>query len=160
MNELPFRGKACWQISDTTNSSLHVIQSLTVEECIKATIVLLITIAVIVLNTLMIVVLHSKNYSRYLRDLPKILMTSLSLTDLAVGILVTPISLISIVKQCWPWSPTVCAIEALLIAALFHESTLSLLCIAIDRYICIIHPLRYHTLMTKKVSLFHIYYNY
>ncbi|CAG2114600.1 unnamed protein product, partial [Medioppia subpectinata] len=144
------RGKACWQIRTASNGSLDTNQSLSVEECIKAAIIFLITVAVIVLNALMIVVLHSKNYSRYLRDLPKILMTSLSLTDLAVGTLVTPISFLSVVNQCWPWNQTVCAIEALLISALFHESTLSLLCIAIDRYICIVHPLRYHNLMTKK----------
>ena len=109
------------------------------------------TVAVISLNLLMMMVLHDKNYSRYVRDLPKILMTSLSITDLAVGTLVTPISLVSVVYQCWPWSQAVCAVEALLIASLFHESTLSLLSIAIDRYICIVHPLRYHSIMTKKV---------
>ena len=149
MEVLPFRGKACWQVNHNLNDSN--INSLSIEDYIKATVIMFITIAVISLNSLMIFVLHSKNYSRYLRDLPKILMTSLSLTDLGVGILVTPISFISIIKECWPWSQTVCAIEALLIAALFHESTLSLLCIAIDRYICIVHPLRYHSLMTKKV---------
>ena len=151
MEVLPFRGKACWQTNHSSDSSY--INSLSIEDCIKATIIMSITIAVISLNALMILVLHSKNYSRYLRDLPRILMTSLSLTDLAVGTLVTPISFISIINQCWPWSQMVCAIEALLISALFHESTLSLLCIAIDRYICIVHPLRYHSLMTKKVFI-------
>ena len=153
MEVLPFKGKACWQVNH--NLSESNINTLSIEDYIKATIIMFITVAVISLNGLMILVLHSKNYSRYLRDLPRILMTSLSLTDLAVGTLVTPISFISIINDCWPWSQTVCAIEALLIAALFHESTLSLLCIAIDRYICIVHPLRYHSLMTKKVKLLH-----
>jgi hypothetical protein len=160
MEQLPFKGRACWQIKTIANGSL-INESLSFEDCIKATLIMLITIAVILLNLLMIFVLHSKNYSRYLRDLPRILMTSLSLTDLAVGTLVTPISFISIIHQCWPWNRTVCAIEALLISALFHESTLSLVCIAIDRYICIVHPLRYHSLMTKKVRFLTVkFYEY
>ena len=175
--DLPFKGRACWQIvnnvkkmNESSVYDTNIIHSddyghfnglanglsdrLSIEDYIKAALLIIITIFIITLNVLMIIVLHSKHHSRYLRELPKILMTSLACTDLAVGCLVTPISFITLINKCWPWGQMFCAIQALLLSALFHESTLSLVLIAIDRYICIIHPLQYHSLMTKKVKSF------
>ncbi|XP_013777295.1 beta-2 adrenergic receptor-like [Limulus polyphemus] len=122
-------------------------------EILKCLWITLVTVAIVVLNLLMISVLHSRNHTRYLRQQPRMFMTSLACTDLAVGLFVTPLSVYPALYRCWPFGGFVCAVEALLISALFHESTLSLVCIAIDRYICIVLPLRYNSVMTKKVCI-------
>ncbi|XP_014667548.1 PREDICTED: 5-hydroxytryptamine receptor 1A-like [Priapulus caudatus] len=41
-------------------------------------------------------------------------------------------------------------IEAVLIGTLFHQSTMALMCIAVERYVCILHPLRYDAIMTHR----------
>lgn len=46
-----------------------------------------------------------------------------------------------------------CKLEALLISALFHESTLNMVLIAVDRY-CIVHFHRYNTMMTSRRFMF------
>ncbi|XP_022248152.1 beta-2 adrenergic receptor-like [Limulus polyphemus] len=153
-NGLPFFGQSCW---DNSGSLVTVTPGAT--EVIKAVWIIFATIAILTLNILMIVVLHSRNHSRYLRQQPRMFMTSLACTDLAVGLFVTPFSVFPALYRCWPFGRFLCAMEALLISALFHESTLALMCVAIDRYICIVFPLQYHTWMTRKVLTSFSYHN-
>ncbi|XP_076367861.1 trace amine-associated receptor 9-like [Tachypleus tridentatus] len=147
-NDLPFFGQSCW---DDTGWLVTVTPGAL--EVTKAVWIIFVTVAILTLNILMIVVLHSQHHSRYLRQQPRMFMTSLACTDLAVGLFVTPFSVFPALYRCWPFGRFVCAMEALLISALFHESTLALMCVAIDRYICIAFPLQYHTWMTRKVCL-------
>ncbi|KAJ6222175.1 hypothetical protein RDWZM_000720 [Blomia tropicalis] len=118
---------------------------------IKLSLIFTITLLIVVFNLGTIVILHSKQYSCRQRELPKTLMTSLSLTDLSMGLLVTPVCFLSLAKGCFPFRQVVCQVEAILISSLFHSSSLLLISIAVDRYICINYPLRYRSIMTKKV---------
>lgn len=42
--------------------------------------------------------------------------------------------------------------QALLRGALSQQSAVILVCMAIDRYVCLLHPARYHRHSSKKVS--------
>lgn len=125
----------------------------TFELVFKLLFILVVTLFIILFNLITIIILHNKRYSCYqrFRDMPVTLMASLSLTDLSMGVLVTPICFISLLKGCFPFAKILCEVQALLISSLFHSSSLLLISIAVDRYICINHPLRYRSIMTKKV---------
>ncbi|KAH9398658.1 hypothetical protein TYRP_018902 [Tyrophagus putrescentiae] len=125
-------------------------QRSTLRLTVQLLVIFLITVLIIVFNVGTIFILHSKQYSCHLRELPKTLMTSLSITDLAMGVLITPVCFISLAKGCFPFRKEICELQALLISSLFHSSSLLLISIAVDRYICINYPLRYRSIMTKK----------
>ena len=118
---------------------------------VKLLLIFVVTLLIIVFNLCTILILRSKHYSCHLRELPKTLMTSLSFTDLSMGLFVTPVCFVSLAKGCFPFRKEICEIQALLISSLFHSSSLLLISISIDRYICINYPLRYRSIMTKKV---------
>lgn len=122
-------------------------------DILKATWICIVSVTIVVCNLLMIAVLNSKHHTRYLRArAPRYLMTSLACSDLAIGLFVTPFAVYPTLYHSWPYGRTFCAVQALVLPALFHQSTLSLLCVAIDRYVCIVHALRYHNIVTTKVS--------
>ncbi len=81
MEVLPFKGRACWSLDNTQSGNVTYegvgILYFSFGDYVKAILILLVTISIISLNVLMVVVLHSKYHSKYLRELPKILMTSL-----------------------------------------------------------------------------------
>lgn len=144
-------------VGNASNSS-HTAEEFTEPgplEIVKVIWICTATIAIVFCNILMISVLNSKHHTRYLRaKAPRYLMTSLACSDLAIGILVTPFTVYPTLYHSWPYGNLFCAVQALLLPALFHQSTLSLLCVAIDRYICIVYALKYHSIVTKKVSTF------
>lgn len=47
--------------------------------------------------------------------------------------------------------------QALLRGALTQQSAVILVCMAIDRYVCMLHPHRYHKHSSKRVSYFAVY---
>ncbi|XP_060606111.1 histamine H2 receptor-like [Ruditapes philippinarum] len=77
-------------------------------------------------------------------------MNSLICTDLSMGLFMCPFCIYSALYKCWPYSETFCKIEALFLSALFHESTLSLVLIALDRYFSVHHYLKYNSFMTSR----------
>lgn len=44
--------------------------------------------------------------------------------------------------------------QALLRGALSEQSAVILVCMAVDRYLCALHPRRYHQHSSKKVNIF------
>lgn len=50
--------------------------------------------------------------------------------------------------------------QALLRGALSQQSAVILVCMAIDRYICLLHPTRYHRHSSKKVCIYYLYFQY
>ncbi|EFN81772.1 Beta-3 adrenergic receptor, partial [Harpegnathos saltator] len=81
---------------------------------------------------------------------PRYLLTSLASNDLAIGLLVTPFGFLPAVYGCWPYGEVVCQIQALLRGALTQQSAVILVCMAIDRYVCMLHPHRYHKHSSKR----------
>ncbi|PVD30787.1 hypothetical protein C0Q70_10062 [Pomacea canaliculata] len=81
------------------------------------------------------------------------LMTSLACTDCSMGVFVTSLSAYPAIHGCWPFGDSICMWQAFMLSALFHESTLSLTLIAVDRYMAVSHPLRYQTFVSKRMVI-------
>ncbi|EFN69328.1 Neuropeptide FF receptor 2 [Camponotus floridanus] len=119
-------------------------------ELIRATLILLLSLGILCANLLVICVINSRRYSKYIHAQPRYLLTSLASNDLAIGLLVTPFGFLPAVYGCWPYGEVVCQIQALLRGALTQQSAVILVCMAIDRYVCMLHPHRYHKHSSKR----------
>ncbi|XP_049961912.1 trace amine-associated receptor 1-like [Schistocerca serialis cubense] len=116
----------------------------------QSMLVLLLSVAILAANLTAIVVLNSRRYSKYIHAQPRYLLTSLASNDLAIGLLVTPFGVLPAVYRCWPYGEIFCQIQSLLRGALRQQSAVILICMAIDRYMCTLHPSRYHRHSSKK----------
>ncbi|XP_011298902.1 trace amine-associated receptor 9 [Fopius arisanus] len=119
-------------------------------ELIRAALILMLSLGILLANLLVICVINSHRYSKYIHAQPKYLLTSLASNDLAIGILVTPFGFLPAIYGCWPYGEVVCQIQALLRGALTQQSAVILVCMAIDRYVCMLHPHRYYRHSSKK----------
>lgn len=119
----------------------------------KCFVISVIMTLIIVGNICCLVVFNSAKSKRNFTNRLRYMMNSLCLTDLSIGLLMCPSTLYPAVWRCWPFGEFMCKLEALLISALFHESTLNMVLIAIDRY-CIVHFQRYNTVMTSRRFLY------
>ncbi|KAL2727796.1 trace amine-associated receptor 9 isoform X1 [Vespula maculifrons] len=159
-------------------------------ELLRATLILVLSLGILFANLLVICVINSRRYSKYIHAQPRYLLTSLASNDLAIGLLVTPFGFLPAVYGCWPYGEVVCQIQfrlqlyddcgtrfqlhgkanvmpqhnppgspiltacfvhnALLRGALTQQSAVILVCMAIDRYVCMLHPHRYHRHSSKK----------
>ncbi|OXU24406.1 hypothetical protein TSAR_004148, partial [Trichomalopsis sarcophagae] len=119
-------------------------------ELLRAAVVLALSLGILGANLLVICVINSRRYHKYIHAQPRYLLTSLASNDLAIGLLVTPFGFVPAIYSCWPYGEMVCQIQALLRGALTQQSAVILVCMAIDRYMCMLHPHRYHKQSTKK----------
>lgn len=122
-------------------------------DVVKCVIIIIIMILIIVGNTCSLVVFNSKQTRKLFMKRARYIMTSLCVTDLSIGLLMCPSTIYPALVHCWPSGEVMCKIEALLISALFHESTLNMVLVAIDRY-CVIHHPGYNLKMTSRRFLF------
>jgi len=116
---------------------------------LKCAVIVIVMTLIICGNAGCLVVINSTRTKRLFMKRVRIMMTSLCCTDLGIGLLVCPSTVYSALYHCWPFGDTICRIEALLISALFHESTLNMVVIAVDRF-CIVHLRWYNTFMTSR----------
>ncbi|XP_054257910.1 trace amine-associated receptor 9 [Macrosteles quadrilineatus] len=117
---------------------------------VQGTIILTLFVGIIIANMLVIIVINSRRYSKYIHAQPRYLLTSLAGNDLAIGLLITPFGVLPAVYGCWPYSDMLCQIQALLRGALTQQSAAILICMAVDRYNCMLHPVSYHKHSNKK----------
>ncbi|XP_072014528.1 probable G-protein coupled receptor 21 [Amphiura filiformis] len=107
---------------------------------------LLSTILIIVGNIIVLVVFH---YTHSLKNTTSVFIKSLAFADLGVGINCM-FSVHSWFAGGWPYGFILCKLVGYLIAVTVGVSILSLTGVSIDRYIAIIRPLQYHSLLTKR----------
>ncbi|XP_055705323.1 trace amine-associated receptor 1 [Phlebotomus papatasi] len=119
-------------------------------EAIQAFLVLSLAVGIIGANLMVILVINNRRYSPYIHPQPRYLLTSLALNDLAIGVLITPFGVVSALFHCWAFGEVVCQIQALLRGALSQQSAVILVCMAVDRYLCSLHPDRYRQHSSKK----------
>uniref|UniRef100_A0A1S4H6A2 G-protein coupled receptors family 1 profile domain-containing protein n=1 Tax=Anopheles gambiae TaxID=7165 RepID=A0A1S4H6A2_ANOGA len=119
-------------------------------DVLQALFIVLLTFLVISANLMVILVINSRRYAAYIHPQPRYLLTSLALNDLAIGLLIIPFSALPALLHCWPYGEIFCQIQALLRGALSQQSAVILVCMAVDRYLCVLHPRIYHKRSSKK----------
>ncbi|XP_055627983.1 5-hydroxytryptamine receptor 1A [Toxorhynchites rutilus septentrionalis] len=119
-------------------------------DVLQALFIVLLTFLVISANLMVIVVINSRRYAAYIHPQPRYLLTSLALNDLAIGLLIIPFGALPALLHCWPYGEIFCQIQALLRGALSQQSAVILVCMAVDRYLCVLHPRIYYKRSSKK----------
>ncbi|XP_066248611.1 trace amine-associated receptor 8c [Euwallacea similis] len=119
-------------------------------DVIQSFVVLMLTFGILFANVLFISVINSRRYSKYIHSQPRYLLTSLACNDLAMGLCVTPFAILSSLRNCWPYAEIVCQVQALLRGAISQQSAVILICMAMDRYYCMLHPQEYHKQSSRK----------
>uniref|UniRef100_UPI00358F91B7 beta-2 adrenergic receptor-like n=1 Tax=Myxine glutinosa TaxID=7769 RepID=UPI00358F91B7 len=103
-------------------------------------------------NTLVIAcVIHSRNI---MQSITSYFICSLACADLLIGIGVMPFTAFQIVKGNWIFGSLACNIRYMMDISSVTASINSLCLIAIDRYVAVMMPLRYRTLMTSRRAFF------
>ncbi|VDN57070.1 unnamed protein product [Dracunculus medinensis] len=99
-----------------------------------------------------LVILSVCVYKR-MRTFTNILLISLATSDLLVGLIIMPLSLIDLLyNHIWPLTRIICAIWATTDVLLCTASILNLCIISIDRYMAIISPLKYSRTRDRKLA--------
>ncbi|XP_065089728.1 trace amine-associated receptor 8c [Ochlerotatus camptorhynchus] len=119
-------------------------------DVLQALFIVFLTFLVISANLMVIIVINSRRYAAYIHPQPRYLLTSLALNDLAIGLLIIPFGALPALLHCWPYGEIFCQIQALLRGALSQQSAVILVCMAVDRYLCVLHPQIYHKRSSKK----------
>ncbi|GFG28170.1 hypothetical protein Cfor_07068, partial [Coptotermes formosanus] len=130
-------------------SGSHV-NTITLWDTVQALFIFLLSAGILGANVLLVVVVNSGRFSKYIHSQPRYLLTSLASNDLAIGLFVTPFAFLPALYHCWPYGEIFCQIQSLLRGALSQQSAVILICMAIDRYMCMLHPARYHKHASKK----------
>ncbi|XP_038047217.1 cysteinyl leukotriene receptor 2-like [Patiria miniata] len=121
---------------------------------IETTIIIAVTGLVMIGNVFNLIVLLS---TPTLRNSHGYLLLSLSVADLMTGLVATlsiyPSATFRASPDSWPYGDTAC-----LISAYFHQvgianSGITLVLLSIERYVAVVHPLRYSRVVTKRVTL-------
>lgn len=123
-------------------------------DILKALGIIIIMILIITGNVICLIVLNMPKTRKHFVNRVRYTMNSLCCTDLSMGLFVCPSTIYPALYQCWPFGETFCKVEALLLSALFFESTANMILIATDRYLIIRHTTRYKTVMTSQRYLF------
>ncbi|ESO87863.1 hypothetical protein LOTGIDRAFT_127056 [Lottia gigantea] len=134
---------------DEQSTCQHGFQEPNYSSIAKAVAIALISLCIIIGNVLCLCVLNCPRSRGYFMETSRMLMTSLACTDCSMGILVTSLCIYPALYTCWPFGQFLCKIQAVLLSSLFHESTLSLTLIAVDRYVSITFPLRYPSVIKR-----------
>ncbi|XP_067000932.2 trace amine-associated receptor 1 [Anabrus simplex] len=146
----PLMNSSC---SHSRPLSEDYINTVTLWGLTQALLILLLSAGILGANLLVIFVINSRRYSKYIHAQPRYLLTSLASNDFAIGLFVTPFGFLPAVYHCWPYGEIFCQIQSLLRGALSQQSAVILICMAIDRYMCMLYPARYHRHSSKKVCV-------
>ncbi|CAG0891699.1 unnamed protein product [Darwinula stevensoni] len=107
----------------------------------------------LIANTTFLATLLSQKHSRFLNSQPRFLLASLAFGNVAMGGTVGPLAVYPTLYGCWPFGEVVCCVQALLVGALSQQNAATLIALAFDRFLCILHPVKYHRLLSRKGSL-------
>nr|XP_055042908.1 trace amine-associated receptor 13c-like [Misgurnus anguillicaudatus] len=123
------------------------------DSVIRQTVLYFILVSAMVVTILgNLVVIISIAHFKQLQTPTNILVMSLALADLQLGVMVMPLSVIRSVNGCWYYGDSVCLLHSCFDLFLTSVSILHLVCIAIDRYQAVCHPLHYHRRVTVPVA--------
>ena len=106
-------------------------------------------VLIVVLNPLCLIALHRASG---IQETTKTFMASLTLSDLCGGIFYVASQLIYHITNEWFLGDFLCILWGATISIFMTLSSISLFLLSVDRFIAVIYPLRYPTLMTPKRS--------
>ncbi|XP_060761635.1 trace amine-associated receptor 13c-like [Neoarius graeffei] len=133
---------------DSNNSCLKASYHIAAQTIIYLLLMFAIIITILGNSVVIISIAHFKQ----LHTPTNILVMSLALTDLILGVIVMPFSLIRSVDGCWYFGQEFCFVHSNVDMYLTTVSVFHLICIAIDRYEAVCYPLQYPTRVTIPVA--------
>ncbi|XP_066506548.1 trace amine-associated receptor 13c-like [Hoplias malabaricus] len=110
-----------------------------------------ISVCTVFLNLLVII---SISHFKQLHLPTNLIILSLAVADLIVGLIVMPVNIMQLIDTCWYLGKLLCLIFPLISSLSVFASVLSLVLIAVDRYIAVCDPLLYPSRVTVcKISI-------
>lgn len=103
-------------------------------------------IIVSVIGNLLVIITFIVNI--HMRSVTNIFILSLAISDLLVIVICAPINMSTAINTFWTFSSFACKLMPFLITFVVACSSLTLCCIAFDRYYAIVHPLKLKFLQT------------
>lgn len=136
-------------INQTVNLSLHHLYMDDFENRIsvplRTFIITTISVLVILSNILNLAVLR---ITEQIPSISRMFLLNLSCADLMVGLVSCLPCVYPAVHSIWPYGPVWCQVAGITHGVSVTISIWSLALVSVDRYIAILKPLRYHSLMT------------
>jgi len=114
--------------------------------------IVLSTMTVLITNTLFIIILNKESYKEWTKPQPRIILTALAINDLANGLVVLGLGLFPAIFECWPFGELLCQIQALFRGTFNQQASLTLIVLAIERYMATVHPFTFDGFCTRKMS--------
>ncbi|XP_038073106.1 beta-3 adrenergic receptor-like [Patiria miniata] len=130
-----------YNFSSTPASTDGVADSLRIVQCI----LLVTTIFLLTLNPLCLLVLRRVDS---IQDTTKVFLRALIAANLGVGIFLALPMTFAAFNEDWPFGDTLCGLQAFLLSTIIYSPPASLLMLTVDRYISVVHALRYPSLVT------------
>ena len=123
------------QINDDDVLSQQISSAARVILILLFTIIIIIT----VIGNLLVIITFIVN--KNMRSVTNIFILSLAISDLFVIVICAPINMSTAINVFWTFSSFACKVVPFLITFVVACSSLTLCCIALDRYFAIVHPL-------------------
>nr|XP_006811391.1 PREDICTED: histamine H2 receptor-like [Saccoglossus kowalevskii] len=108
---------------------------------------------VIAANILIIVALFKVQIYKTKRVVAPYFALSLSVSDLVIGSILLPSNIVLVVVNPNTLGITFCGFHGYISAALFTTTLSNLLIISLDRYVCVLHPLKYKSLLKPRRAM-------
>lgn len=95
---------------------------------------------------------------RSLRTITNSFIFNLAATDFLLAVLCMPFALVSSITNKWVFGKVMCVLTGFLLSVLCIASILTLVLVAVDRYLAICRPLKYCALVTQRKSVIVLVY--
>ncbi|XP_046578985.1 beta-4C adrenergic receptor-like [Haliotis rubra] len=138
-------------LKNVTGGMFSVQEGFSVSVWIRTPVIFSVSFFVITSNILNIVILRR---TRTIPHISKLCLTNLSIADLSVGLLTCAPCVLSAVLGYWPYGDVWCQIAGVTHGTSVTVSIWSLSNVSIDRYIALMKPLHYPSLVTSRRCYF------